>query len=174
MDVDLDGATWRKSSYSNGSGGNCVEVADLPSGRAVRDSKHPEGPTLIFSKGGWQAFVQGIRAGELCAELEPGQAAGICREGPGHNPLTARNEHNSETTGAGGESPREPLADRQLELDLLRQHIARVVDTGAGHAVLILGESGAGKSRRSWPASGRSSPKVRSASAVSTRNCPAS
>ena len=34
MGVDLAGATWRKSTYSNGSGGNCVEVADLPSGRA--------------------------------------------------------------------------------------------------------------------------------------------
>ena len=77
MDVDPDGATWRKSTYSNGSGGNCVEVADLPNGRAVRDSKHPEGPILVFAREGWQAFVQGIQAGELCAELEPGQAAGI-------------------------------------------------------------------------------------------------
>ena len=51
MDVDPDGATWRKSTYSNGSGGNCVEVADLPNGRAVRDSKHPEGPILVFTKG---------------------------------------------------------------------------------------------------------------------------
>jgi Domain of unknown function (DUF397) len=85
MDVELDSATWRKSSYSNGSGGNCVEVADLRSGQAVRDSKHPEGPILVFTKGGWQAFVQGIQAGELCAELEPGQAAGICRESPGHD-----------------------------------------------------------------------------------------
>ena len=39
------------------------------------------------------------------------------------------------------------MIDRQLELDLLRQHIARVADTGKGHAVLILGESGVGKSR---------------------------
>ena len=77
MDVDPDGATWRKSTYSNGSGGNCVEVADLRSGQAVRDSKHPEGPILVFAREGWQAFVQGIQAGELCAELEPGQAAGI-------------------------------------------------------------------------------------------------
>ena len=86
MDVDPGGATWRKSTYSNGTGGNCIEVADLPSGRAVRDSKHPEGPTLVFTREGWQAFVQGIQAGELCAELEPGQAAGICRESPGHDP----------------------------------------------------------------------------------------
>ena len=65
MDVDPDGATWRKSTYSNGSGGNCVEVADLPSGRAVRDSKHPEGPILVFTREGWRAFVQGIEAGEV-------------------------------------------------------------------------------------------------------------
>lgn len=71
MDVDPDGATWRKSSFSNGTGGNCVEVADLPGGRAVRDSKHPEGPILVFTRKRWQAFVQGIQAGELCAELEP-------------------------------------------------------------------------------------------------------
>ena len=39
------------------------------------------------------------------------------------------------------------MIDRLLELDLLRQHIARVADTSTGHAVLILGESGVGKSR---------------------------
>ena len=65
MDVDPDGATWRKSTYSNGSGGNCVEVADLLNGRAVRDSKHPEGPVLEFTREGWQAFVKGIEAGKV-------------------------------------------------------------------------------------------------------------
>src|SRR6266567_8545838 len=60
--------------------------------------------------------------------------------------MPTRNDHSSEPT-AGGESPQELLIDRQLELDLLRQHIARVADTGNGHAVLILGESGVGKSR---------------------------
>jgi tetratricopeptide (TPR) repeat protein len=61
--------------------------------------------------------------------------------------MPARNDQGSGTTGAGGDSLQEPLIDRQLELDLLRQHIARVTDTGKGHAVLILGESGVGKSR---------------------------
>ncbi len=61
--------------------------------------------------------------------------------------MAARKVRSSETTEAGGVSPQEPLIDRQLELDLLRQHIARVADTGKGHAVLILGESGVGKSR---------------------------
>jgi hypothetical protein len=63
MDVDLNGATWRKSTYSNGSGGNCVEVADLPNGRAVRDSKRPGRPILVFTKDEWQAFVQAVEVG---------------------------------------------------------------------------------------------------------------
>ena len=42
--MDLTSATWRKSSYSGGNGGNCVEVAVLAGGRrAVRDSKDPAG-----------------------------------------------------------------------------------------------------------------------------------
>jgi uncharacterized protein DUF397 len=64
MHVDQDGATWRKSTYSNGSGGNCVEVTDLPSGRAVRDSKHPQGPILVFTRDAWRLFVQDIEAGQ--------------------------------------------------------------------------------------------------------------
>ena len=65
--MDPESATWRKSTYSNGSGGNCVEVADLPNGRAVRDSKHPDGRILVFTGDAWRAFVQGIEAGELRA-----------------------------------------------------------------------------------------------------------
>src|SRR5580692_7315364 len=61
--------------------------------------------------------------------------------------MPTRNDHGSGTTGAGDESSQEPLIDRQLERDLLRQHLARVAETGKGHAVLILGESGVGKSR---------------------------
>jgi Domain of unknown function (DUF397) len=71
MDVDPQGATWRKSTYSNGSGGNCVEVADLPDGRAVRDSRHPQGPVLVFTTDTWRAFVERIEAGELRAEPQP-------------------------------------------------------------------------------------------------------
>ncbi|MBO4210342.1 DUF397 domain-containing protein, partial [Micromonospora echinofusca] len=45
--TDLTGATWRKSTRSGGSGGNCVEVADnLPGVVGVRDSKDPTGPAL--------------------------------------------------------------------------------------------------------------------------------
>ena len=58
--------------------------------------------------------------------------------------MRSPNDHSSDITDTGDDSPQEPLVDRQLERDLLRQHIARVAETGKGHAVLILGESGVG------------------------------
>ncbi|MBV8995330.1 MAG: DUF397 domain-containing protein [Pseudonocardiales bacterium] len=61
----LAGATYRKSSRSTAAG-NCVEVADLPSGhRAVRDSKDVAGPVLTFSPSAWTTFTAGVRAGEF-------------------------------------------------------------------------------------------------------------
>jgi hypothetical protein len=58
-------APFRKSSYS-GEGGDCVEVAPLPTGgRAVRDSKNPHGPTLRLTPGGWHAFLAGTKNGPL-------------------------------------------------------------------------------------------------------------
>ena len=63
---DLSHAVWRKSSYSNGQGGDCIEVADtLPGIVAVRDSKQPDGPKLVFRPDQWQAFVAGAAAGEF-------------------------------------------------------------------------------------------------------------
>ncbi len=64
--ADLSRAVWRKSSRSNGNGGNCVEVADLADGyRAVRDSKNPHGGALIFTPSEWAAFTAGVRDGEF-------------------------------------------------------------------------------------------------------------
>jgi hypothetical protein len=58
--------TWRKSSYSNGQGGNCVEVADLSDGdQAVRDSKDPTGPALTLTAATWTAFTAGVKSGEF-------------------------------------------------------------------------------------------------------------
>ncbi|MEU8703632.1 DUF397 domain-containing protein [Streptomyces sp. NPDC048565] len=55
---------WRKSSYSNGQGGDCVEVADgFPGGLPVRDSKVPDGPMLVFGADAWSAFIGGVGAG---------------------------------------------------------------------------------------------------------------
>jgi hypothetical protein len=59
-------ATWIKSSYSGPTGGNCVEVAFLADGEvAMRHSRHPDGPALIFSRAEWDAFVSGARDGEF-------------------------------------------------------------------------------------------------------------
>jgi hypothetical protein len=59
-------ARWRKSSYSNGQGGDCIEVADgIPGAVPVRDSKDPEGPALIFSADAFAAFVAGVKSGEF-------------------------------------------------------------------------------------------------------------
>ncbi|MER7666977.1 DUF397 domain-containing protein [Kitasatospora sp. NPDC096128] len=63
-DPDLSAATWRKSSYSNGDGGQCIEVADgFHSTVPVRDSKDPDGPSLTFSVEAWSAFIADIKAG---------------------------------------------------------------------------------------------------------------
>lgn len=61
---ELNGAEWRKSSYSNQEGGDCVEVADgVPGVVPVRDSKVPHGPALTFEVGSWAAFIGGLKAG---------------------------------------------------------------------------------------------------------------
>jgi hypothetical protein len=67
---DLSRAEWRKSSYSNGTGGSCVETAalrgnDSPLVVAVRDSKDPNGPALTFTGREWQSLVTTIKAGRL-------------------------------------------------------------------------------------------------------------
>ncbi|MET8151232.1 DUF397 domain-containing protein [Actinoplanes sp. NPDC049668] len=63
---ELNAAQWMKSSRSNGNGGNnCVEVALLEDGAAVRDSKDPNGPALIFTTAEWAAFVGGAKDGEF-------------------------------------------------------------------------------------------------------------
>lgn len=56
---------FRKSSYSAPRREDCVEVADLPAGAAVRDSKHPELGHLSFGASEWSAFLQATRTGEL-------------------------------------------------------------------------------------------------------------
>jgi hypothetical protein len=64
--MDLSGATWRKATYSTGNGGNCVEVAsNLPGIVAVRDSKDPAAPALLFAPGAWDAFCAGVKSGEF-------------------------------------------------------------------------------------------------------------
>ena len=63
MQVDLAPANWRKSSYSGTNG--CVEVAHGDDHIAVRDSKDPSGPMLLFARLEWQAFLAGVQDGEF-------------------------------------------------------------------------------------------------------------
>ena len=54
--------TWRKSTYSGGNGGQCVEVA--ASGRVlVRDSKNPDGGRLAFTPQAWREFAKRVQDG---------------------------------------------------------------------------------------------------------------
>ncbi|MET9850126.1 DUF397 domain-containing protein [Streptomyces ossamyceticus] len=55
---------WRKSSYSDGGGTNCLEVADGPPGIVpVRDSKTPDARPLILSATSWSRFVEAVKGG---------------------------------------------------------------------------------------------------------------
>jgi hypothetical protein len=61
----LTEARWTKSARSGPTGGNCVEVAFLAEGVAMRNSRHPDGPALLFTRAEWDAFVGGARDGEF-------------------------------------------------------------------------------------------------------------
>jgi hypothetical protein len=69
--VDLSGAAWRKSSYSGGNGGQCVELAATSRQNgaepicAVRDSKDPHGPVLAFGQRQWQQFTANVKVGKF-------------------------------------------------------------------------------------------------------------
>lgn len=65
---DLSNAIWRASSYSNGQGGACVEIADnlpAPHPLPVRDSKNPTGPALFVSAQGWKTFISAVKTNRL-------------------------------------------------------------------------------------------------------------
>ncbi len=53
--------SWRKSSYSTGNGGACIEVGAVPRTVAVRDSKDPAGPALAFTPSRWQEFTRRVK-----------------------------------------------------------------------------------------------------------------
>ncbi|MFC4494954.1 DUF397 domain-containing protein [Streptomyces ovatisporus] len=56
-------ARWRKSTYSDGGGGDCLEVADgTPGTVPVRDSKNPARPALRFHPAAWTAFVESLKS----------------------------------------------------------------------------------------------------------------
>jgi len=64
--TELPEVTWHKSRRSGPQGGNCVEVARLADGQvAVRNSRHCDGPALVFTAAEWAAFVGGARDGDF-------------------------------------------------------------------------------------------------------------
>ncbi|WP_405501387.1 DUF397 domain-containing protein [Streptomyces anulatus] len=59
---------WRKSSYSNGDSGSCLEVQDHhPTAVPVRDSKVPGGPALLIPAADWTSFVDAVKRGAFSA-----------------------------------------------------------------------------------------------------------
>jgi hypothetical protein len=69
----LRAAAWRKSSFSGQNA--CVEVATLETGDvAVRHSRHPSGPALVFTAAEWSAFLTGAQHGEFAVPTGSGRA----------------------------------------------------------------------------------------------------
>lgn len=63
----IEGVVWQKSRHS-APGGNCVEVAALPDGGAAfRNSRHPKGPALVYTRAELAAFMAGVKDGEFDA-----------------------------------------------------------------------------------------------------------
>jgi hypothetical protein len=68
----LTDVTWIKSQRSGPTGGNCVEIAFLAGGQiAMRNSRHPSGPALIFTRSEWDAFLGGAKEGEFALPTPP-------------------------------------------------------------------------------------------------------
>jgi Domain of unknown function (DUF397) len=65
MHVDLSRAEWRTSARTGTDYDNRVEVAFVDGAVAVRDSKQPDGPVLVFTPDEWDAFVGGAKDGEF-------------------------------------------------------------------------------------------------------------
>ncbi|MFC5288124.1 DUF397 domain-containing protein [Actinokineospora guangxiensis] len=61
MTLDLSRTRWRKSSFSGGNGGACVEVSTVG---AVRDSKNPEGGVLAVDL---RDLVRAVKSGQITA-----------------------------------------------------------------------------------------------------------
>ncbi|MFB7594069.1 DUF397 domain-containing protein [Streptomyces sp. NPDC056160] len=60
--TDLSAARWHRSSYSNGTGGDCVEITcHLAPLVPVRDSKDPTGPVLLFQRSAWAPFLDALK-----------------------------------------------------------------------------------------------------------------
>jgi Domain of unknown function (DUF397) len=59
--MNVETATWRKSSYSGNNGGACIEVADAPGAVLIRDTKDRDGPVLAFDAEAWRRFAARVK-----------------------------------------------------------------------------------------------------------------
>jgi len=65
--MDPDDLAWRTSSFSGDNGNSCLEVAPLPGGIAVRDTKDRTRPPHVHTAAAFSVFVAGVRAGAFDA-----------------------------------------------------------------------------------------------------------
>jgi uncharacterized protein DUF397 len=63
--ANSNAVTWRKSSYSGSEGGTCVELADLVTAVGIRDSKNPDGPSLVVGRRELSSLVARVKSGDL-------------------------------------------------------------------------------------------------------------
>ena len=63
-DLERTSLVWRKAQVSNNNG-SCVEVAATAGKIALRDSKDPRGPILVYTPAEWSAFLDGAKKGEF-------------------------------------------------------------------------------------------------------------
>jgi Domain of unknown function (DUF397) len=63
-DAERAGLAWLKA-QSSGANGQCVEIASAAGKIAIRDSKDPDGPILVYTPGEFRAFLDGARNGEF-------------------------------------------------------------------------------------------------------------
>jgi len=56
---------WHKSSFSSGNGGACVEIAALPDGIGIRDSKDKAGAVLVVEPRAFEEFTRAVAADEF-------------------------------------------------------------------------------------------------------------
>lgn len=65
MKIDVTRAPWRKSSYSGGNGGSCVEVAPVPGMVGVRDTKDRARGHFAVTRAAWQEFAAAAASGQF-------------------------------------------------------------------------------------------------------------
>jgi Domain of unknown function (DUF397) len=88
VQADQLAARWRKSRISNPSG-SCVELAELPGDAiAVRNSRYPSGPALIYTRAEVAAFLSGAKNGEFDDLYQDGSL--LLTHGPGNGATTVR------------------------------------------------------------------------------------